>query len=89
MEAAAANRPVVLTNTGGIDSYFPELSAEMMSYPSEAVAWAQKLEGYRLSPSSRKRAAAILQRDVDANQLTLDGYVGRLIALSRDVMLTG
>jgi glycosyltransferase involved in cell wall biosynthesis len=88
MEAAAANRPVIATNTGGIDSYFPELSAHMMPHPNEAREWARMLDTYRLSASTRNQAAQALQRDVHAQQLTLDGYVGRLVALTRQMVLS-
>ncbi|WP_165789092.1 glycosyltransferase [Cryobacterium zongtaii] len=85
MEAAAAGKPVLATRTGGIDAYFPSLSGHMLSAPNSEIDWIERLGKYRLSQEERLRVARALQNDVEANELTLDGYARRLLALSQEI----
>lgn len=87
LETVYAGRPLLMTDAGGLDAYFPEFRKYALPADSSAVDWAmviRKLYDEWESSGPAMRAAA--ERDVSKHRLDSAGYSSRLLEVSRELL---
>jgi glycosyltransferase involved in cell wall biosynthesis len=87
LEATYARRPLLISNVGGLETYFPELSSFGVSAAADSTTWSEAIRGV-LSDYDRVSAAMVAAATADAarSELTSRGYSRRLLELSAQLV---
>jgi glycosyltransferase involved in cell wall biosynthesis len=87
LEAVYSGRPLLMTNAGGLDSYFPGFLKFALRPGSSADEWAAAIRELRANYTDRAPEMVTAARsDADTLRLDSDGYSQRLIDVSRRIL---